>query len=87
MFVGLVHDHSRDPFGDDEPPPPRRPLPHVPWQPFAWFAAFCWLMVVAGAVGGLPGYLILLGAVAMGCWRIDRWLGRQYWQGLREWQR
>ena len=83
MFVGLVHDHSHDPPGDG----PQRGLPHIPWQPFAWFAAFCWLMVAAGAVGGFPGYLIVLFAIGMGCWRIDRWLGRQYWQGLREYQR
>jgi hypothetical protein len=87
VFVGLVHDHSWEPPDQGPRPPRRRRLPHVPWQPFAWFAAFCWLMVVAGAVGGLPGYVIVLLAVGMGCWRIDRWLGRQYWQGLREYQR
>jgi hypothetical protein len=86
VFVGLVHDHGHGWEPDGERPPPRR-VPHVPWQPFAWFALFCWLMVAAGAVGGLPGYLIVLLAVGIGCWRLDRWLGRQYWAGLREYQR
>ena len=77
---------------DPEPERPerergRRRLPVLPWRPFAWFAAFCWLLVAAGAVGGLAGYLLLLVAVAGGCWRLDRWLDRQYWGGLREVQR
>jgi hypothetical protein len=85
VFVGLVHDHRWDPE-DLGPAPPRR-IPHVRWQPFAWFAAWCWLMFLAGAVGGLPGYLIVLAAIALGCWRIERWCSRQYWSGLREYQR
>ena len=69
------------------PPPRRRPLPHVPWRPFAWFATFCWLMYAAGVLGGLAGYVTVLVAVSVGCWRIDRWLSKQYWGGLRETQR
>ena len=80
----LIHDPEPEP---PEPPPRRRRLPVLPWRPFAWFAAFCWLMFVAGAVGGLAGYLLLLIAVGVGCWRVDRWLSRQYWGGLREVQR
>ena len=79
---------------DPEPERPERPepgaarrLPTPPWQPVAWFAAFCWMLFLAGAIGGFAGYLIVLAAVAMGCWRIDRWLARQYWGGLREVQR
>jgi hypothetical protein len=73
---------------DPEPPPPkRRSLPAPPWRPFAWVAVFCWLLFAAGAVGGLPGYLMVLVAIALGCWRLDRWLSRQYWGGLRETQR
>jgi hypothetical protein len=72
---------------DPDPEPPRRPrkLPHIPWRPFAWFAAFCWLLFLAGQVGGLVGYLLVLLAVGGGCWRLDRWLAKQYWGGLTEW--
>jgi hypothetical protein len=41
-------------------------------------------MVLAGAVGGLPGYLILLGAFCTGCWRLNRWCDTQYWGGPYE---
>ncbi|HEV2813579.1 MAG TPA: hypothetical protein VGW10_10030 [Solirubrobacteraceae bacterium] len=81
----LIHDPQPG-DGDAAPDPkPRRPLPHVPWRPFAWFAAFCWLLVAAGALGGLAGYVTVLIAIALGCWRLDRWLAGQYWGGLREW--
>jgi hypothetical protein len=84
----LVHDPRPDRGDDGEPPPPpRRPLPVPPWRPFAWFAAFCWLLFAAGELGGLAGYVLLLAAIALGCWRVDRWLARQYWGGLREIQR
>ena len=82
----LIHD-PRPGGGDDEPVARRRRLPVLPWRPFAWFAAFCWLLFAAGQVGGLAGYALLLVAIAVGCWRLDRWLARQYWGGLREVQR
>jgi hypothetical protein len=85
MFVGLVRGPEWGSEPPDDPAPPPRPLPHLPWRPFAWVAAFCWIMVLAGAVGGLPGYLLVLLGVALGCWRLDRWLARQYWGGLTEW--
>ena len=87
MFVGLVHDPGQGRGDDDLPPPPDRRVPYIPWRPFAWFAVFCWLMVLAAAVDGLGGYLIVLGALALGCWRLDRWMGGLYMQGLREVQR
>jgi hypothetical protein len=69
----------------DRPPPPRRRrLPAPPWRPFAWFAAFCWLLYAAGTVGGLVGYLLILAAVTLGCWRLDRWLSGLYWGGMSE---
>jgi hypothetical protein len=84
-LLGLVHDRGWDPPPDD-PGGPRRPLPHLPWRPFAWLAAWCWLLFAAGAVGGLAGYLIVLLAVTLGCWRVERWCARQYWGGLREYR-
>ena len=74
VFVGLVHT------------PQRRP-PHLPWRPFAFVAAWCWLLYLAGQLGGFAGYVVVLVAVGLGCWRLDRWLARQYWGGLRESQR
>ncbi len=68
------------------PPPRRRRLPAPPWRPFAWFAAFCWLLALAGALGGLAGYLVVLAAVALGCWRVERWCARQYWGGMTEYR-
>ncbi len=62
-----------------EPPPARRPLPRPPWRPFAWIAAFLWLLMLAGEVGGLGGYLLVLLAVAVGSWRLDRWAARWEW--------
>ena len=86
----LVHDPRPD-DGGAEPPRRRRRRrrrpPVLPWRPFAWFAAFCWLLFAAGQLGGLPGYVVLLVAVGIGGWRLDRWLARQYWGGLREVQR
>ena len=81
----LIHE-PRDERGD-EPPAPRRPLPEVPWRPFAWFAAFCWVLLAAGQVGGLAGYLILLGAICVAGWRVNRWLDGQYWTGMRDYRR
>jgi hypothetical protein len=40
--------------------------------------------VVEHRVGGVAGYGVLLGAVTLGAWRLDRWAGRQYWRGLGE---
>jgi hypothetical protein len=62
----------------------------VLWRPLAWIAAFCLLLalvpVAEQAFGALAGYAVLLLAVAMGFWRVERWCSRQYWQGLREYQ-
>ena len=81
----LVHEPRDD--HDDEPPAARRRLPHIPWRPFAWFAAFCWLMLAAGRVGGLAGYGLVLLAISVGCWRVNRWLDGQDWAGMRNYTR
>jgi hypothetical protein len=63
---------------------------HLPWRPLAWLAVWCWLMAlvpVANQIfGALAGLGVLMLAVALAFWRIDRWCGRQYWQGLREYK-
>jgi hypothetical protein len=62
----------------------------LPWRPLAWAAVWCWLMalvpVVSSAFGGLAGFGVLMAAVALILWRIDRWCARQYWHGLREYK-
>jgi hypothetical protein len=62
----------------------------LPWRPLAWFAAWCWLMalvpVASDVVGGLAGFVVLMLAVALVCWRGERFCRRQYWHGLREYK-
>ena len=72
----LVEGSSWEP---DPPPQPRRRLPRPPWRPFAWIAAFLWLLALAGEVGGLAGYGLLLVAVGLGSWRLDRYAARWEW--------
>jgi hypothetical protein len=88
VFVGLIHEPLWDPE-DDVPAAPRRTLPRGLWKPLAWLALWLWLFVLAAIVAGLfgafAGYLVVLVAVALGAWRLDRWCARQYWGGLREW--
>jgi len=87
--VGLVRANRWEP-PDDIPAPRARRTWHVPWRPLAWLAASCWLLflvpVAEHAFGGLVAYAILLLAVTLGLWRIDRWCARQYWRGLRDYQ-
>ena len=61
---------------DEDENESRRSLPHVPWRPFAWIAAFLWLLVIADSVGGFAGYGIVLLAIALGSWRLERWARR-----------
>jgi hypothetical protein len=61
----------------------RRSLPHVPWRAFAWIAVFLWLLALAAEVGGFAGYGIVLLAVALGSWRLERWAG--HWEFGRPW--
>jgi hypothetical protein len=75
----LVDGSSWEPEPPPDGAPARRSLPRVPWRPFAWLAAFLWLLFAAGEVGGVAGYGLVLAAVALGCWRIDRWMGRWDW--------
>jgi hypothetical protein len=89
LVLGLVRGNDSEP-PDDEPAPRRGRTWRVPWRPLAWLLVVCVLMVlvpVAGhAFGGLVGYAVLLLAVGLGVWQIERWCDRQYWHGLREYQ-
>jgi hypothetical protein len=94
----LWQDRGWEPPAADDPPPQAGGARgargarswHLPWRSLAWFAACCWLMalvpIVTDALGGLAGYGVVLAAVALVAWRIDRWCARQYWQGLREYR-
>jgi hypothetical protein len=91
LVFGLVHDRGWEPPPEAEGPaerPDRRW--HLPWRPLAWFALWCWLMALVPVVntvwGGLAGYAVLMLAVALFFWRLERWCARQYWQGLREYK-
>ena len=91
LVLGLIHDSGWEPPDQPpEPPPPGRRGWHLPWRPFAWIAAWCWLMalvpVVSSAFGGLAGYGMLLLALGLALWRAERWCAKQYWSGLREYK-
>ena len=93
MFVGLVRDPGRDwrPPDDNPEPSPRRSW-SLEWRlvvrVLAWVgvvaAMFALAPVVSDVVGTLAGYLLILAAVAVGVWRVDRWCARQYWRGLKD---
>jgi hypothetical protein len=86
MFVGLVH----DPGVNRPEPPDARSHPHlpaVPWRLLAWVSGWVSLLFLADALGGLVGYVVVLLAVGLGSWRLERWCARQYWGGLSEYDR
>jgi len=97
LVFGLVHgsgweppDHGWEPPEDD--PPKRREWDWhmVPWRSLAWLALWCVLMAivapVSSAFGGLAGFGVLMAAVALAFWRLERFCARQYWNGLREYK-
>jgi hypothetical protein len=95
LVFGLLHDGKWDlpEHGSESPDdePERRPWTwRAPWKPLAWFAAWCWLMalvpVVSSAFGGLAGFGVLMLAVGLACWRLERVCARAYWGGLREYK-
>ena len=67
----LIDTRAWEPEEDHDHRP--RARPHL-WRPFAWIAAFAWLLVIAAEVGGLAGYGIFLLAITLGCWRLERCL-------------
>jgi hypothetical protein len=91
VAVLLIHDGGWE-LPDDDEPEPQRPSRkwNLPWRSLVWVAVWCWLMalvpVVSSAFGGFAGFGVLMAAVALAVWRIDRWCARQYWAGLREYK-
>jgi hypothetical protein len=96
LVFGLVQGDGWGPpepefdHGADEAPEHRPWTWRLPWKPLAWFAAWCWLMalvpVASSAFGGLAGFGVLMLAVGLVCWRLERFCARQYWHGLREYK-
>jgi hypothetical protein len=95
MFVGLVKDPGRDwRPPDDQPDGDRRRSWQVPWRLVArvtiWAALlgalFALVPVADHVLGHLAAYVLILLAVSLGVWRVDRWFSRQYWEGLSEHQ-
>jgi hypothetical protein len=85
----LLQDRRWEPPFEEEPPPP----PHnwrLPWRPLAWFAVWAWLMalvpVVGGWFGNLAGYGVLMLAVALVVWRLDRLCRRVSWTGMHDYK-
>jgi hypothetical protein len=89
MFVGLVRDPRWEP-PEGAPEPERRRSWRIPWRTIVTLIVFCTMLAlvppVGEAFGPLAGYGFLCLAVAIGGWRFDRWLGRQYWRGLKDYQ-
>ena len=76
MLIDTREWESED--SDDEQ---RGSRPHVRWRPFAWIAAFIWLLVIAAEVDGFAGYGIFLLAITLGSWRLERAAG--HWKSGR----
>jgi hypothetical protein len=93
MFVvGLISDPDWKPDGwdlpEEEPEPRGRRTWRIPLRPVLWLAVWWSLMavvpVVSHAFGALAGFGVLMFALGLGLWRLERWCSRQYWLGLRE---
>ena len=86
----LLQDRSWEPAPNEEEPSRRTRRWHLPWRPLAWFALWCWLMalvpIVGSAFGNLAGYGVLLLAIALVLWRLDRLCNRLNWTGMREYK-
>jgi hypothetical protein len=85
----LLQDRSWEPPSEEEPARPTRRW-HLPWRPLAWFALWCWLMalvpIVGSAFGNLAGYGVLLVAIALVLWRLDRLSQRFNWTGMHDYK-
>ncbi len=97
LVFGLVHGSGWEPPESGSEPSEdairkRRGLDWhmVPWRALAWLALWCGLMAivpfVSSTFGGLAGFGVLMAAVGLAFWRLERFCARQYWQGLREYK-
>jgi hypothetical protein len=98
LVFGLVHGNGWEPPGsgsnqpEDDEVPARKRLEWdwhmIPWRALVWLAVWCVLMAivpfVSSTFGGLAGFGVLMLAVALAFWRLERFCARQYWAGLRE---
>jgi hypothetical protein len=57
----------------------------MPWRLVGWIAAFVVMFAISRVVGGWAGYVLMLVAVAVGSWRLERQLGPTS-RGLRDYQ-
>jgi hypothetical protein len=85
----LLQDRGWEPPFEEEPA--RHPRSwHLPWRPLAWFAIWAWLMalvpMVSGWFGNLAGFGVLMLAVALVVWRLDRLCRRMSWSGMRDYK-
>ncbi len=89
-FVGLVSDPRWEPPDDLPERQPHRRDWDIPWRMLVWTAVLLGLMFAVPAadqaLGPLGGYGVLMLAVGLGVWRLDRWCARQNWRGLRDYQ-
>ena len=85
----LLHDRGWEPPFEEEPERAPRHW-HLPWRPLAWFALWCWLMALVPIVGRLvsnvAAYGVLLLAMALVIWRLDRLCQRLNWTGMRDYK-
>jgi hypothetical protein len=97
LVFGLVHGSDWEPpeYGPEPPVDPIRKHGEwnwqmVPWGGLARLALWCVLMAivpfVSSTFGGLAGFAVLMAAVALAFWRLERFCARQYWQGLRDYK-
>jgi hypothetical protein len=97
LVFGLVHDSGWEPPDYGPEPPEDRSRNRrewnwhmLPWRSLAWLALWCALMAIVPFVssifGGLAGFGVLMAAVGLAFWRLERFCARQYWQGLREYK-
>lgn len=102
LVLGLVHgsgweppDHGWAPEPPPEDDPPQRrewnlDWRKLPWRSLAWLAVWAFLMAivpfVSSTFGGLAGFGVLMAAVALAFWRLERFCARQYWNGLRDYK-
>ena len=98
LVFGLVHDRGWEP--PDYGPEPEDEFPArkrfewdwhtIPWRALAWLAVWCLLMAivpfVSSTFGGLAGFGVLMIAVGLAFWRLERFCARQYWDGLRDYR-